>query len=50
MGYLQDKARKNKKIRLAVFFVIIVTLLFYFRTPVSRGLYAMGATIFRPVA
>lgn len=50
MGYLQDKARKNRKIRWIVISVLLLAVLFYFRTPVGRGLNSFGAFIFSPVA
>ena len=49
MSYLLDKKIKRKKFLYAVFFVIVLFVLFYFRTNVFSNLSLLSHVIFRPV-
>jgi cell shape-determining protein MreC len=48
MSYLQDKSRKRKKMWGAVSCVLLLVILFYFRTSVFRGLSYVSGKIFYP--
>ncbi|OGI66308.1 hypothetical protein A3A95_01755 [Candidatus Nomurabacteria bacterium RIFCSPLOWO2_01_FULL_39_18] len=49
MNYLQDRKSKKKEFSYTFFFVILFSVLFYFRMNIFHGLAYVSSTIFRPV-
>jgi len=49
MNYLLDRKLKKKNPYTYVFFVVLVIVIFYFRTPIFSGLSYVSSAIFRPV-